>query len=324
MAVGCSEFDQVRSMHAHGERDASLVGDLREVELVAFDLDGTLLPSDKCITERTVRAIRQASAAGITLVPATGRVASVVPHELLELPEIHFAICSAGASVEAITRGALGIHVHALHEVGFTPKQAAELVAHVESICRDSLAVDAGYGGKLYMSRAALDRVCAFELPAERIEFIGRSRIPVDDLPAALREFTGLVGRVNLFAQSERVRCATKAWLAKTLDVELANSLSDNIELNAPGTSKWNGLCWLADHMGIDPSHMLVLGDGENDIDMLRRATVGVAMANAAESIRGKARAVTTGTNDQDGVAAVLEEIVSLKSRAGRCPAMSS
>lgn len=97
-------------MHAHGERDASLVGDLREVELVAFDLDGTLLPSDKCITERTVRAIRQASAAGITLVPATGRVASVVPHELLELPEIHFAICSAGASVEAITRGALGIH----------------------------------------------------------------------------------------------------------------------------------------------------------------------------------------------------------------------
>lgn len=220
--------------------------------------------------------------------------------------------------------GALGIHVHALHEVGFTPKQAAELVAHVESICGDSLAVDAGYGGKLYMSRAALDRVRAFELPAERIEFIGRSRIPVDDLPAALREFTGLVGRVNLFAQSERVRCATKAWLAKTLDVELANSLSDNIELNAPGTSKWNGLCWLADHMGIDPSHMLVLGDGENDIDMLRRATVGVAMANAAESIRGKARAVTTGTNDQDGVAAVLEEIVSLKSRAGRCPAMSS
>lgn len=314
--MGRSEFDWACSMRAQDERDTSLVRDLREVELVAFDLDGTLLPSDKRLTERTVRAIRRASAAGIVLVPATGRVVSVIPRALLELPEISFAICSAGASVEAVTRDALGVHAHALHEVGFTPDQAAELVAHVESICGDNLAVDAGYGGKLYMSRAALDRVRTFELPAERIEFIGRTRIPVDDLPATLRGFTGLVGRINLFAQSEQVRREIKAWLAKTLDVELANSLSDNIELNAPGTSKWNGLHWLADHIGIDVSHILVLGDGENDIDMLRRSTVGVAMANAAESIRVKARAVTTRTNDQDGVAAVLEDLVSLKSRA--------
>lgn len=279
--------------------------------MIAIDLDGTLLTSDKRITCRTENAIKAAASAGIEIVPATGRVVSVLPSRLFDLHQIKYAVCSAGASVEEVESPS--DCPRTLHEVGFDPMHAAELVEFLEHRCGDWIAVDAGCRGELYMSRAALARVLEFQLPRERIDFIMRSRRPVDDLARTLRGFDGPVGRINLFARTERARHAIMAWLDRELKVELANSLSDNVELNAFGTSKWNGLVWLAKMLGRSPEHILVLGDGENDMDMLRRASVGVAMANATHKVRACARAMTVHTNDDEGVARVLEELVRVR-----------
>ena len=308
-----SAGETLRSLQVNGLRDDSLLSDLRAVEMVAIDLDGTLLTSDKCITRRTENAIKAAAAAGIEIVPATGRVVSVLPSRLVDLHRIRYAVCSAGASVEEVEFSS--DCPRTLHEVGFDPMRAAELVEFLEHRCGDWIAADAGYRGELYMSRAALARVREFQLPCERIDFIARSRRPVDDLARTLRGFDGPVGRINLFVRTERARHAIMTWLNRELKVELANSLSDNIELNAPGTSKWNGLVWLTKMLGRSSEHVLVLGDGENDMDMLRRASVGVAMANAPREVRACARATTAQTNDDEGVARVLEELVRIRQR---------
>jgi hydroxymethylpyrimidine pyrophosphatase-like HAD family hydrolase len=75
------------------------------------------------------------------------------------------------------------------------------------------------------------------------------------------------------------------------------------------GASKGAGVAWLLNHLGLNPAGMLALGDGENDIEMLQLAAVGVAMGNAGAKVKGVADAVMA-SNDEDGVAQAIHEYV--------------
>jgi hydroxymethylpyrimidine pyrophosphatase-like HAD family hydrolase len=74
----------------------------------------------------------------------------------------------------------------------------------------------------------------------------------------------------------------------------------------APGIDKGDGLLRLARHYGIHPDETMALGDAENDIEMLRAAAVGVAMANAPPQVRAAASFVTKRTNNEAGVAEAI------------------
>ncbi len=67
--------------------------------LLAFNLDGTILHSDRTISARTERAIHKAAKAGLILVPATGRSLTSLLKELLGYPEIQYMILRNGSSV---------------------------------------------------------------------------------------------------------------------------------------------------------------------------------------------------------------------------------
>lgn len=69
------------------------------IKLIALDLDGTLLTTDKRITARTRAAIEECEKRGIEIVPATGRAMRAVPAEILELPGVRYGIFTNGASV---------------------------------------------------------------------------------------------------------------------------------------------------------------------------------------------------------------------------------
>ena len=70
-----------------------------KIKIIAFDLDGTLLRSDKTISERTLKALEQAGKKGILLVPTTGRNYEGLPTELKEMPFIRYTIEMNGAFV---------------------------------------------------------------------------------------------------------------------------------------------------------------------------------------------------------------------------------
>ena len=71
----------------------------KDIRLIALDLDGTLLTTDKRLTERNRNALLRASEKGITVVPVTGRIFNGLPRSVLELPCLKYAILSNGASV---------------------------------------------------------------------------------------------------------------------------------------------------------------------------------------------------------------------------------
>lgn len=69
------------------------------IRMIGFDLDGTLLTTDKILTERTKKALEAAADQGVILVPATGRPLCGLPKELLELPFIKYAVTANGARI---------------------------------------------------------------------------------------------------------------------------------------------------------------------------------------------------------------------------------
>jgi hydroxymethylpyrimidine pyrophosphatase-like HAD family hydrolase len=78
------------------------------------------------------------------------------------------------------------------------------------------------------------------------------------------------------------------------------------VEVMASGVSKASGLAQLCARLGVRQSEVLAFGDGLNDREMLAWAGHGVAVANADDAVKDIADAVT-GSNDEDGVAQVLE-----------------
>lgn len=76
-----------------------------KVRMIAFDLDGTLLTTDKRLTDETRRTLEQAAKRGILLVPATGRPLTGMPAEVLGIAGVRYAITANGARVVSAEDG---------------------------------------------------------------------------------------------------------------------------------------------------------------------------------------------------------------------------
>ena len=82
-----------------------------------------------------------------------------------------------------------------------------------------------------------------------------------------------------------------------------------SLEVLPKGTSKGNGVKSLMRDMGIKMANVMAIGDGENDLEMLKAAGLGVAIGNADAVLKEVAQEVV-GTNDEDGVAEAIERFV--------------
>ena len=86
-------------------------------------------------------------------------------------------------------------------------------------------------------------------------------------------------------------------------------AITEYVEVMPKGVSKGAGLLWLLERLDIEPAAVLAMGDGENDIEMLRLAGLGVTMSNASPLVQAAADYVV-GTNDESAVAQALERFV--------------
>jgi hydroxymethylpyrimidine pyrophosphatase-like HAD family hydrolase len=81
------------------------------------------------------------------------------------------------------------------------------------------------------------------------------------------------------------------------------------MEVMPHGASKGTALKMLLNEMNLTPDKVMALGDGENDIEMIQLAGIGIAVENAAQKVKDAANHVVA-TNDEDGVADAIERFV--------------
>ena len=270
--------------------------------LLALDIDGTLLNSERVVTPRTRAAVLAARAAGMLVVIATGRgprsARTVVAG--LGLGDPLVLVATQGATVW--DNGQLVLH---------QPLAAAAARRVIElSLAADvaALVVPPLHGGEtMYLagSPAAADRLRGYA------EHNAGNVRPYD--PAALHDDPLAVYMMDdwrrLIAVNERLTgdpAAQGQWRVIFSRTALATTAA--IEVLHPSVSKGRALDVLCRRFGIGPERVLAFGDNVNDVEMLEFAGLGVAMANGSPEALAVADRITA-SNDEDGIAVVLEEL---------------
>jgi HAD superfamily hydrolase (TIGR01484 family) len=262
--------------------------------LVALDIDGTLLAwvegrgtTYETVTDPVAEAVQAARDAGAHVVLASGRS----PHamtgvaDLLRLhqPDLDplWVVASNGAVVFRYPP------LEVVHEETFDARPAVRAV--LESHPRALVAVEergVGYRVNRPFPEGELSGEMIIadvdDLVAEHV-----SRVIIRDPEATAEDFLALAGRLGLHGTDYVV--GWTAWL----------------DLSPVGVSKASGLAVVCRELGVDRADVLAIGDGRNDVEMLRWAGRGVAMGQAVEDVRAAADDVTATVYD-DGAAVEL------------------
>lgn len=115
---------------------------------------------------------------------------------------------------------------------------------------------------------------------------------------------SGEVQKLIFLDTSEGVSGTLRPYWAEAVGdhASVVQAVPDMLEIVPPGTSKGNGVKMLLDHLGVSPKEIMAIGDGENDVEMLELASLGVAMSNGSEKAKNVANVIGI-SNDEDGVA---------------------
>lgn len=258
------------------------------IRLFATDVDDTLLSDDLSISDRNRQAVRRAQAAGVVIVLASGRPTAGMAAVAAELglhPRRDWLVSFNGGAV-GNPDGTV------LWQTGFDRREGLELWDAAE---REGL-------GWLSYDQSGIVTVRPDPWNAEEARLTG---LPVrtigrDGLPAFLPKVILLGAPERLAEAAPRLRERYgRRW-------QIATSKPFFLEITPLGVEKGSCLQRLADHLGIAAEQCLAIGDGHNDLPMLRWAGVGVAVANAAAAVREAADWVSAA-NREHGVALALE-----------------
>ncbi|KAF6261871.1 HAD-like domain-containing protein, partial [Scenedesmus sp. NREL 46B-D3] len=283
----------------------------QQISIIASDVDGTLLNSQQQLTPAVEAAVKQAADAGVPLIVATGKargpwVHQVLPRLGLALPGVFLQgllIADAQGNV---------LHSRCLPDdvVASCIQLAAQHDITLTAYCNDRIFCKA--------TDEHTNRRAAAQRRSRGAPRLGAAWLlwykeptpePVGDLASHLLGSVETHKLIFMAPQAviDGVRPDIEAALAGRASCTTA--LSGMLEVLPLGASKGAGVAWLLAHLGMEPAGLLALGDGENDIEMLRLAGVGVAMGNAGAAVKAAAAGVV-GSNDEDGVAQGIHEYV--------------
>ncbi len=269
--------------------------------LVLVDVDGTLVTGDRRVTERTRAAFARARAAGIRVSLATGRTfESALPFARAIGADAPLVVYN-GARVQAVDGTVLREwRLDAeLARVALEEVTGADL--HV-SLYQDEAIYIAEWNGR---ARASAEKD-------------GVTMVPVGDLRALLSRpplKLMLIGEPDfLDGLSPRLLSAfERRGLSPPV---LVRSEPTYLEVWNAGASKGVAAAFVAERLGVAMHQVAAFGDSLNDVDLVRKAGVGVAMGNAHESLK-RVAALVAPTNEDDGVAQVLERWLEGASASG-------
>jgi Cof subfamily protein (haloacid dehalogenase superfamily) len=267
------------------------------MKLIALDLDGTLLNSDKVVSQWNFAALSLAAEQGHVIVPATGRALRAIPEQVMAFPFLHYAITINGAKVSDTRTGEAFLRAEIALD---TCLRLLDFAGRYDAM------YDCYWNDTGWVDRSFLERVRYYNADEEVVTLLRTTRAPVDDLKAFLRKNGQPVQKVQLCFRDMAERETARAEIAAAFpEILVTSSFRNNLELNAADADKGRALLALAQHLGIPAADTIAFGDSSNDLRMLRAAGTSVAMGNAAPEVRAVCDYVTE-TNDRDGVAAFL------------------
>ena len=224
-----------------------------------------------------------------------------MPGVIRELPFVHYVISINGAQVYD------AVNDKTIFASEIDAKTAVKVMEHLETA--DTI-YDCYQNGWGWMTQSYYDKADSYAASIHSLDMIRNLRTPVPELKAYLLEKGQGVQKVQAFFKEQSLRNDFfKSLETNFPDLQITTSMVNNIEINSADANKGNAIVHLAEYLGIDISQTMAFGDDLNDISMLQKAGVGVAMGNADKKVKQVAD-YTTLSCDDDGIAAAMEKLL--------------
>lgn len=288
------------------------------IKLIVSDMDGTLLRRDNTISSQTSNALIAAQQKGIRLVLASGRTYRKLMEyaKQLQMPEYGGYLIEVNGTAVYDLGAQKRTRLHQFHKADMTAVFEALAPFEVEIlgmgddsmydyIPQSMMALKQAYRKKHHLPEDAPWTAGAFSFIFDnRIGYPHQYTIQSGaDLPASLNKLAVAHLPQCLESKLPQIRAALKDkyWVGLTSPGWL--------EIMPKGVTKGNALLALCHRLHIDLADVIAFGDGENDIEMLKLAGIGVAMDNALPTVKTNADYVCSD-NQTDGLAKALAKFL--------------
>ncbi|KAL2974927.1 hypothetical protein AAZX31_14G129600 [Glycine max] len=296
-----SAFDAETNSNFHQDSadDRKKEGSLRfykpKFRYIFCDMDGTLLNSKSQISSTTANALREASSRGVKIVIATGKARPAV----IDI----FKMVDLAGKDGIVSEFSPGVFLQGLLVYG---RQGQEIFRSNldQNVCREAC---------LYSLENKVPLIAFCE---GRCLTLFRDPL-VDSLHTIYHEPKAEVmpSVEHLLASADiqkMIFLDTDRRVADTLRpywsdatngrASVVQAVPDMLEIVPVGTSKGNGVKVLLDHFEVTAKEIMAIGDGENDVEMLELASLGIALSNGSEKTKSVANVIGL-SNDEDGAA---------------------
>lgn len=278
---------------------------MKDIKLVALDLDGTLFDNSSRISKRNLTAIRSITDKGIHVVISTGRPFEGIPFDQIKGTGINYAITANGSGIYEISTGKC-LYENAMDEELVTPILNFLLTRDIH--------MDAFIGGKVYTPIQCVETAQKLTVPSSIKNYIITTRTRLDNILQFIHENQLKVQKMtlNFYPAADGTlidRETVRKFLVSNPSITTVCGGYNNLEFTRADANKGVGLRKLAEILGVNPDATMAIGDTENDLAIIEAAGIGVAMGNATDAVKARADYVTT-TNTKDGVAAAIEHFI--------------
>lgn len=262
--------------------------------LIAFDMDGTLLQSNKKLSNNVIQAIHKASSKGKEIVISTGRCIPELSEIFEHLPEIrYFIVCNGSLVYDNKTKQV--IYSNPINE---------SLVGQMIDIAKNRNVMAQLLDYKCVLEKEKVDICEQYGMKAFKDSYYEIGTL-VDDLSQYFQENRSPIQKMNFYHLTLEDKELTIQQLKK-FEITIKPGSDTYIECTALDVNKGYSFIKLCEYLQIKPQESIAVGDGFNDLDMLKEAGLSISMKNANQQIQEMCDAVVSD-NDHDGCVEAIE-----------------
>ena len=263
-------------------------------------MDGTLLNSNNEISSRTKEALLEAKARGVHVVLATGRMLKSALNYSNRLDLNRPIIASNGSII--VDENQNIIYKNTLNE---------DQVRDITDIGKELELYYHFYTEEALYSPFEEEEITKFYNHDSTEEEWIHSYVFKDIEDILDRKDLEIYKFIFLDSDERRYKLNELEEKLNSLNnLNITTSWKNNLEVMNEEVSKGNSLKFLCEKLGVNREEVIAIGDNNNDISMIEFAGLGVAMKNGEAEVHSKADIITEGTNDEDGVAEIIEKYI--------------
>lgn len=272
----------------------------KEINLIALDLDGTVLTDSNTLSDKVKRSLERAIQSGIEVVAASGRPYGSMPKNVLGIEGLNYSITSNGAAV----------HDNSGKRIHSTLVSENDVISLLKITEGHDLIFEAYVKGLTYTDSRYTSNPLKYGCSEAYVDYVKASHGHIDNMREFIYNHRKELDSIEIICTNAKKRAHIRQLAEDSTSGFYITSSSENfIEFMDKSATKGNAVDWLCNYLDVKTENTCACGNADNDADMIEQSGFGAAVENASKLCLDCADIIVP-SNNNDGVARLIEIIL--------------